>query len=313
MSKFSELLQQSFKSKDTEEWLDVHFTRPIGLVLALMYKRLHVHPNIVTVISMVLGVLAAVMFYYTDLAHNIAGVLLLMLANFHDSADGQLARLTNQRTQIGRFLDGAAGDVWFIGIYFFICLRLMPQTIPFTDVQWGLWPFVLCAISGIVCHGRQSALADYYRNIHLFFLKGKGGSELDSYRQQKALKDATPWKGNFWYRFYLENYCNYCKGQEQQTPRFQRFFQTLRNRFPDGKWPESVIGTFLNTSRGLMTSANVLTFNCRAIVLYISCLIDMPWLYPVVEIVIFTMIYWNMRLKHEHCCKKLYLQYLNVQ
>ena len=32
---FNKLLQASFKSEDTEEWLDVHFTRPIGLVFAL--------------------------------------------------------------------------------------------------------------------------------------------------------------------------------------------------------------------------------------------------------------------------------------
>ena len=34
MSSFKELLRASFKSDDTEEWLDVHFTRPIGLVFA---------------------------------------------------------------------------------------------------------------------------------------------------------------------------------------------------------------------------------------------------------------------------------------
>ena len=32
---FREMLRVSFKSDDTEEWLDVHFTRPIGLVFAL--------------------------------------------------------------------------------------------------------------------------------------------------------------------------------------------------------------------------------------------------------------------------------------
>ena len=38
MSTFKEMLQASFKSNDTEEWLDVHFTRPIGLVY-LLSKR----------------------------------------------------------------------------------------------------------------------------------------------------------------------------------------------------------------------------------------------------------------------------------
>ena len=42
------------KSKDTEEWLDVHFTRPIGLFFALIWERLGVHPNTITIISIFL-------------------------------------------------------------------------------------------------------------------------------------------------------------------------------------------------------------------------------------------------------------------
>ena len=60
---FQEMLHASFKSKDTEEWLDVHFTRPIGLLFALMWKRLGVHPNAITILSIFLGVGAAFMFY----------------------------------------------------------------------------------------------------------------------------------------------------------------------------------------------------------------------------------------------------------
>ena len=35
--RFKDLLEASMKSKDTEEWLDVHFTRPIGLFFALIW------------------------------------------------------------------------------------------------------------------------------------------------------------------------------------------------------------------------------------------------------------------------------------
>lgn len=97
MSTFKELLQASFKSNDTEEWLDVHFTRPIGLVFALFWNKLGVHPNAITILSIFLGAAAGCMFYYTDLPHNILGVALLMLANFCDSTDGQMARLTGKR------------------------------------------------------------------------------------------------------------------------------------------------------------------------------------------------------------------------
>ena len=56
MATFRELLQLSFKSEDTEEWLDVHFTRPIGLVFALLWNRLGIHPNAITILSIFLGI-----------------------------------------------------------------------------------------------------------------------------------------------------------------------------------------------------------------------------------------------------------------
>ena len=112
MPTFKELLAASIKSKDTEERLDMLFNRPVGLVMALAGKRLGIHPNAITAVSVVLGVAAAWMFYHTDLTHNLLGVVLLMLANFCDSADGQLARLTGKKTLVGRVIDGFAGDIW---------------------------------------------------------------------------------------------------------------------------------------------------------------------------------------------------------
>ena len=50
MATFKELLQASFKSEDTEEWLDVHFTRHIGMVFALMWNKMGVHPNAITIL-----------------------------------------------------------------------------------------------------------------------------------------------------------------------------------------------------------------------------------------------------------------------
>ena len=113
-------IQSTYKSQDTEEWLDMYFTRPIGYLWARFFNHFDVHPNVVTIFSIILGVAAGVMFYYKDILHNVAGVLLLMWANFYDSCDGQLARMTGKKTHWGRMLDGFAGDLWFLVIYFSI-------------------------------------------------------------------------------------------------------------------------------------------------------------------------------------------------
>ena len=307
--KIKELLAASLKSKDTEEWLDVHFTRPIGLAFALLWHKLGVAPNYITVLSMFLGVAAGVMFYFTDFLHNLFGVMLLMLANFCDSTDGQLARLTNQKSMIGRCLDGFAGDVWFFAIYLAIVLRIWNQNMPGTSEPWGFYGLALAAIAGIVSHMQQSSLSDYYRQIHLYFLKGDEGSELDTYEVQRAeLEKLKGKEGVFWDRAFHSNYQNYCKSQEKRTPEFQKLRKTIETNFRTvEKMPEEWKEEFLKGSRPLMPMTNFLTFNSRAIFIYITCLLNIPWVYFLLEITLYNIIYIYMHKRHEELCEKIRL------
>lgn len=305
MATFKELLKASFKSEDTEEWLDVHFTRPIGLAFALLWNKFDIHPNVITIVSIFLGIGAGCMFHYTDLLHNIYGVILLMLANFCDSTDGQMARMTGKKTLIGRMLDGFAGDVWFFCIYLAIVVRLWNQNIPGTEWQWGIFAFIYCGFVGFIIHSPQSTLADYYRQIHLFFLLGKEGSELDNYKQQRAIYEGLP-KSDILGRVFYYNYSNYCKNQEKQTPNFQKFFAKWKQVVlqPSTK-TEQIRQQFLEGSRPLMKYTNMLTFNMRAITIYVTCLLDCPWVYPLVELTVFQAMYLHMRSTHEQLCLDL--------
>lgn len=308
---FKQLLKASFKSEDTEEWLDVHFTRPIGLAFALMWQKLGVHPNTITILSIFLGIGAAWMFYYTDLVHNIIGVMLLMLANFCDSTDGQLARLTNQKTLIGRILDGFSGDVWFFAIYFALCCRMMPQFMPATNMKWGIAIWALAFVAGIMCHSPQASLSDYYRQIHLLFLKGKSGSELDTSKQQKNNYLKASQEKNAVMRWmskaFFYNYANYCRSQEKRTPAFQKLKKELTDRYGDlDNIPDDLRKEFLNASRPLMKYTNILTFNVRAICIYVTCLLNIPWVYFLIEIIPLTCLYVYMHRRHEHICISLY-------
>lgn len=289
-------LEATFKSQDTEEWLDIHFTRPLGLMWANLFNRFNVHPNVVTLLSIILGAAAGVMFYYPDLLHTVAGILLLVWANLYDSADGQLARMTGKKTMWGRVLDGFAGDVWFFAIYAAICLRLTPE--------WGIWIWLLAAASGFIFHAKQCQLADYYRNIHLYFIKGKSGSELDSSQKLRADFRALTWRKDPVSKTFLYFYGNYTRSQEMQTPAFQRFYAALRGRFGE-QIPQALRDDFRRGSLPLMKYANILTFNTRAIVLYVVMLVGQPWLYFVFEVTIMTLIYCYMRSRHEGLCREL--------
>lgn len=296
MKKKENNLQSTFKSQDTEEWLDIHFTRPLGLMWANFFNLFNAHPNVITILSIILGAAAGVMFYYPDLTHTLIGICLLVWANLYDSADGQLARMTGKKTLWGRILDGFAGDVWFVFIYVAICLRLMPE--------WGIWIWIIASFSGLICHVKQCQLADYYRNIHLYFLKGKEGSELDNYQKVKADFKATPWKGNWAWKVFLYFYGNYTLSQESMSPRFQEFNRNLKARFGENI-PQRLRDDFRAGSRPLMKYTNILTFNTRAIVLYISLLIGMPWIYFIFEITVMNIILFYMRARHEKLCSTL--------
>ena len=44
-------LQATLKSGDTEEWIDLLFYRPIGYKWALLFQRMGISPNAVTIAS----------------------------------------------------------------------------------------------------------------------------------------------------------------------------------------------------------------------------------------------------------------------
>ena len=166
-------MRSTFKSMDTEEKWDIWVVRPIGFVEACICRKLHVHPNAITIVSILFGAASGYFFFPGNAEMVLIGALLLFFANTLDSADGQLARMTKQYTMLGRVLDGFAGDVWFFSVYLFLMLRMATMPIPFTTMEWGGLSFVLVPLCGLVFHSTQSTIADYYRNIHLHFLAGR--------------------------------------------------------------------------------------------------------------------------------------------
>ena len=102
---------------DTEEKWDIWVVRPIGFIEALVCRRLRIHPNAITIISILFGAASGYFFFPGDVRMVLIATLLLFFANTLDSADGQLARMTKQYTFLGRALDGLAGEFWFTSIY----------------------------------------------------------------------------------------------------------------------------------------------------------------------------------------------------
>lgn len=294
--------QASLKSLDTEEHIDLYFYRPIGYAWACLARRLGITPNAITIASIFLGIGAGIAFYFNDIWINIIGMLLLMWANSFDSADGQLARMTKQYSRIGRILDGLSGDIWFFTIYLCICLRENVTSPFFMEHPWLIW--LIAVVTG-VCHAKQAAMADYYRQFHLYFLKGEEGSELDSVEVLRKRYKEMSWNRQFLPKLVLYFYMNYTKNQEKFTPAMQTLRRTIAAEYPGGVAPQAFRDEFRKGSLPLMKYTNILSFNWRCIALFCSMFLRMPWLYFAFELVVLNVLLVYMMVRHEALCRRM--------
>ena len=289
-------LASTLKSRDTEETFDLIFYRPIGYVWALLCRRLGIVPNAVTLVAIVVGTTGGILFAEGSLTCTLWAIGLLVFANSLDSADGQLARMTGQYSRLGRFLDGMCGDIWFVAIYVSVAYRLSLQE------GWSHYAWPLGAVAGFF-HVKQAALADYYRNFHLFILKGKQQSEWDNSAQLAAIYRRTPWFPNLFAKLSALFYWGYTRQQELSTPALQQLRQQLDSQYDD-EWPTSLREEFRLKSKPLMKYTNILTFNTRVFVLFAVMLLGEPLYYFLFELTVMNLIFLYMNRRHEHICRQ---------
>lgn len=300
--KLKEEYRSSLKSSDTEEWFDLIFYRPIGFIWAVIARRFGIHPNVITISSIFIGIGAGMAFYFNNFWINVVGMLLLVWANSFDSADGQLARMTQQYSRLGRILDGVSSDIWFIAIYVAICLRENATSEFFMNHKWAIW--VLAGFAGI-CHAQQAALADIYRQTHLYFLKGKSGSELEDSRALWKKYHSLSWHNHFFSKLVMGIYANYTRTQERYTPEMQNLRRALAAKY-HSHIPQKFVDKFIAGSLPLMKYTNILSFNVRSWALFISVLVfRMPWLYFAFEVTVMNALLIYTGVRHERLCKRM--------
>lgn len=321
----NEEFKKTLKSSETEDWLDLHFVRPFCYYWALLFARLDIHPNTVTILSMFIGAGSAIFFgcasfYYNGmegLMFNIIAILMLCLADIFDCTDGQLARMTGKKSKLGRILDGLAGFTWFIPIYhamiyrFYLHHDLEFQWLGIEDtpenalIVTGI-AYIIGVIAGFMGTGGQQRLADYYIQVHLFFLKGEKGSELDNSKRQQEIYDQMDESTPAYERYFQKTYIDYTKKQEASTPQFQRLLAKLRSKFGSlDAIPQEFREEFRQYSLPVIKWNGLLTFNFRSFWLFLFCLLDVPVMYFVWEIVGMGLLYLYVKRRHEAFCRKL--------
>lgn len=291
----SEAYLSSLKSLETENYIDRVFYRPVGFRIAWSLRRSGITPNTITVISIVVGMMGAWLFYYESIGMTLLGIAGLVAANILDCVDGQLARLTGIKSKIGRILDGMAGDLWFITLYIAISLRMYDTT--------GEWLFFVVAGLSMLSHLIQAALTDLYKTFHLWVIGGRNGKEFESYETVKAKVDAMPAGFS---KLLSRIYSYYTLMQAKLSPRLQR----LASRLEVSPFTDEESRGFRQGSMLIQKLINLMTFNGRTLALFASALVGLPWFYFVYEILFLNIVLLVSRAQHETLCK-IYLEWLN--
>ncbi len=272
-------IESTYKALDVEETIDIYFYRPLGYWIARACQALGITPNVVTIVSIFIGVAGGRLLYYRDFALNAYGMLLWVIADTLDSVDGQLARMTNHKSKIGRILDGLGGNIMFLSIYLHLWARMV-ETYPAIG-----WPVLLLfTLAGGVSHSLQSSLADYYRNAYLKFVVDETKSELDRADQVRKEYQETSIAKNPVKKILLRVYVNYTVQQEALSKNFQRLRKIVDEKFGTNV-PSWFKDEYRLLNKPLMKYYAVLTTNTRMIAMSIFVLADFVPGYFLTEVI----------------------------
>jgi hypothetical protein len=152
----AESARLAYKAYEIEELVDVYFFRRLGYVVAVAARLARLTPNQVSILAGLVGSAGGVLLYDDRLMF--VGLALVVFHGVVDSADGQLARMTGQVSELGRLLDGVAGYATHAAVYLAIVARVVSQGGGWTILGWALLAGGFTAL--------QAQMYDYHRTTY---------------------------------------------------------------------------------------------------------------------------------------------------
>jgi len=176
--------KRSLKLSEVEESLDVFLYRPLSFLVVKLVYHTQITPNHLTLAAIAMGIVSGCLYAFGKPDFIVAGALFFLLFNIFDCSDGQLARLKNNGTAIGKIMDGVADYAASVAVYVGIAIG-------FAGHQDNPLPWlILLAVTGI-CSGIHSVLVDFYRSRFLDYYTLRKDNFDDTIREIKnALVEA---------------------------------------------------------------------------------------------------------------------------
>ncbi len=289
-------VESTFKAREVEGILDLHFYRPIGFRLAGLFARLKMTPAAVTLLAGTFGVIAGHLYFYRNLSINIAGMVLHVCANTLDNADGQLARLTHRESREGRIIDSIADHLVFVSIYFHLTLRYLFEG----------WSPAICllALAAGISHALQGAAADYYRSTYLYFVTPGARSGVDSSSRLRSDYRKLAWRQVPWQKLLLALYLNFTRQQEMLAPRLKTLRDVASRLFRSGI-PDWFRTRYRNLTRQMLKWWGLLMTNIRMLVLFALLFIGQPIYYFWFELIPLNLLFLYLIVHQEKMAESL--------
>ena len=189
-----------------EEWIDLHFFRPLGMRLVRRLAPTGVTADQVTAAALLVGLAAGHLFLYRSVLLNALGLLLFVVSDILDSADGQLARFRGASTRLGRILDGVADNLRFINLYAHLVARLLLAH------AMGPAAVLLLAVAAGYSQSLQASIADFLRLVYLFVAERRGEVDLPEDLVRSNPVSRTARAAQAVYAAYVAQQARWCPG-----------------------------------------------------------------------------------------------------
>ena len=287
------------KCENINDPVDTYVIDEVAMIWSKLCIRLHIIPNVVTMLSMLNGVAGGVMLAVShSLGMDLLGALLVIHSVVLDASDGQVARLTKHFSPLGRPLDGLSDGTVYFTLYLACILRLWNRS-PLGSVN--LWHGLLLLLLPVVflLYVAQCQLPDYFKNLHMYMIDNAHGHELDRARNiQERHREAPRGSLN---RLSLFFYYQYTSTQERRAPKTQELLDAIEE---NGK-NQALCDAFYETSRSLVKKTNFLTVNLRTFVMLLCMLLHQELLGLLFTIVVLEPIRWALLWKYERLSQRL--------
>ena len=162
-------LRSVVKSNDVEDPVNRWVHRTLAYLFVRVIFRTPITPNMITLSTVFLGLIAGAAFIFGTPAAMVVGGLCLWSAAILDGADGILARAKDLHSEFGRALDGSADSL--VAVF-----TVFPAFYHIWVTHHNPWHLVLM-VPALGCTIMHLALYDFYKESYLRATRPTEGSE----------------------------------------------------------------------------------------------------------------------------------------